>query len=229
MTDLKDALLRAKLITEDQLKKSQEEEKLKAAAKEKSRETRADIPSQRLTDEQFKKFEDLWNNEKSKPFAIHLLHSFLPFPDNDTVWDWNEKPKWKNGKKCCICELETLSKQDVFEHLDEFSKLSLDSMFKEIKEENFNKGEFLSQGKKKIFGDRLLGVTSERTQCVMCMPCYEIFGNWVPTKLVRDQFSEFAKIMTYVRRTRENRSQNEHDYLEKLSEEVLQGGQASSL
>lgn len=196
MTDLQDALLKAKLVTQKQVDAAQK-------AKEKKKESphkKTPIPSPKLTDESFKKFEDLWNNEKSKIFAIHLLHSFLPFESNWTIFSWEDKEKWKNGNKCCICLLETLSKQDILEHINEFADISLESIRLSIKNEQFNASQFMAEGKKKIFGDRLLGITSRKTSCIMCHPCYTNFANWVQTKLLNDGgFGEFSKVIYHVR------------------------------
>lgn len=197
MTDLQDALLKAKLVTQKQVDSVQKEK-----TKEKLPKKSPPPPSPKLTDECFEKLETLWNNEKSKNFAIHLLHSFLPFPDNYTIFGWEDKQRWKNGKKCCICQLETLSKQDIFEHFDEFTNVSLEALKLTVQDENFDQVKFMSEEKKKIFGDRLLGVTSEKTSCILCSPCYENFANWVHTKMLNDGgFGEFSKVITHVRRT----------------------------
>lgn len=202
-TNLQDALLKAKLVTEKQVKTVRTQKE-----KEEKKETKKPTPkpSPKLEADEFKKFEELWNNEKSKKFLIHLLHGFMPFSDNYTIFGWEDKTHWKNGKKCCICQLETLSKQDIFEHFDEFAKTSLNSLHLSIKDENFNPSQYMSEEKKKIFGDRLLGVTSEKTECILCSPCYETFANWIQTKLLRDGgFGEFSKIITFVRRSYEHK------------------------
>jgi len=198
MSTLQDALVNAKLATEKQVEQAKKEQ-----VKQDKPEPKPKREDTVHLDSQFDSFEKLFTNEKSKPFLIHLLHSFLPFPDNHIIWDWNEKTEWKNGKKCCICQLETLSKQDIFEHLNEWTEISLESIRKEVEaysaNQPFNTSEYIHQHKERIFGKRLLGVTSERTSCIICHPCYELFSNWVPTRMLREGgFGEFSKIISYV-------------------------------
>jgi hypothetical protein len=196
MSTLQDALVKAKLSTNEQIQKSKEE--LQTTQKQQSKLS----PPEKQLDSQFDGFEKLWKNEKSKPFLIHLLHSFLPFGDNHIIWTWEEKPLWKNSKKCCICQIETLSKQDLFDHFKEWCSASSESFFKSIKDPSFDSQEFMSLQKQKIFGERLFGVTSEKTSCIMCSPCYEIFSNWISTKMICEMHNgEFNKILTYIRKT----------------------------
>ncbi len=190
MHNLQDALIKAKLAKEEQRQTTAVAEPLKQEIKQQYQQ-----PA-RLTAPEFEKFETLFCTEKSKPFAIHLLHGFLPFPDNDYIWGWEDK-KWKNGKKCCICGLETLSRDDLFKNIDKQTEASMEGMIRSVKEENFNVHEFLKSKKQEMFGDRLMGVTSEKTSCILCAPCYEIFSNWVPTRMLYDD--SFAKLITKVR------------------------------
>jgi hypothetical protein len=174
--ELQDALIKAKLATEkqrpkEQPKQTQENEKPKHTT------------PQRLTNPEFAKFEDLFGNEKSKPFVIHLLHAFLPFPDNDYIWGWEDK-KWKNGKKCCVCGLETLSRNDIFQNFDKQTDSILEGLRLSVSNEHFNASEFYKTRKQELFGDRLMGITSQKTSCIMCNPCYEVFANWVSIGLL---------------------------------------------
>jgi hypothetical protein len=79
MNNLQDALIKANLATEKQRKIEQQPEKKEEPA------PRENHTHPHLTAPEFEKFETLFNTEKSKPFAIHLLYSFLPFPDNDYI------------------------------------------------------------------------------------------------------------------------------------------------
>ncbi len=196
MSSLQEAFVSAKLATEEQVKKAKAEV-LKEEEKKKPKEQRQ--PSAKIIlDSKFDPFEKLWNNEKSKQFVIHLLHSFLPFPENHIIWSWGEKKEWKNGRKCCICQMETLAKQDLFEHFPEVSEAGFESLRKQIRDEDFNPSEFMKEKIEKIFGKRIVGNTSERTSCIMCATCYQTFANWVPTKMLRDQFGEFSKVISSV-------------------------------
>lgn len=192
MTDLQDALIKAKLGKEEQRKSEQ----LPTVEKEHKPEHKQNFIQ---LSPKFEKFETLFNTEKSKPFAIHLLYSFLPFPDNDYIWRWEDKVKWKNGKKCCICGLETLSKNDIFKNIDNQTEITFEGIRRTIKDENFNASEFYKEQKQKMYGDRLLGVTSERTSCIMCAPCYETFANWVNTRMIMDDHHSFCNLITKIR------------------------------
>lgn len=195
MNDLQNALIKAKLASEKQVPKS-----FPVIQKQRKQQSEPSVPSQVLS-EQFVEFESLYNNEKSKQFAVHLLHSFLPFPDNDYIWGWEDKEKWKNGKKCCICELETLSRNDLLnkENLSKQSKVFFEGIKREVVEDNFDRVKFYEEEKQKLFGDKVMGVTSERTSCILCAVCYELFQNWIHTKMLRDH--SFCKLITHIRKS----------------------------
>lgn len=199
MPDLKEALLQAKLVTKSQVEKHEKQLKQKKEQKKEQKEPSFQ-KSPDLLDKKFEKFENIWNNEKSKKFAMHLLHAFLPFDDNYIIFSWEDKKNWKNGKKCCICNQETLAKQDLFEHLDEIATASMDAMIKSLRDENFNPSKELAEEKKKIFGDKIVGVTSESTSVIMCMSCYQLFTEWIHTKLLCDgDFGDFSKAIRFIR------------------------------
>jgi hypothetical protein len=211
MKSLQDALLKANLISEKQaedahkkINENQEKEFFKNSARnrravEQENSEQTVNRNQRVVGKEYDKFEEIWENNKSRQFMIHLLHGFLPFPDSHFIWEWNQKPHWKNGKKCCICQIETLAKQDLFEHLKELTDMSLKSLLKEVKDEKFNRAEFMTAEKKKILGDRIMGVTSEKTSCIMCNECFELFSKWVPTKMLLSD--SFAKAVHHVMMT----------------------------
>jgi len=67
---------------------------------------------------------------------------------------------------------------------------------KSVTDENFNM--HLKTKKQEMFGDRLMGVTSNKTSCILCAPCYEVFANWVSTRMLLGDYS-FSNLITKIR------------------------------
>jgi hypothetical protein len=45
-----------------------------------------------------------------------------------------------------------------------------------------------------------MGITSEKTSCIMCVDCYQKFAEWVINKMLIDQ-ENFGRLITHIRRT----------------------------
>jgi hypothetical protein len=122
----------------------------------------------------FKKLDEMLNDNKKRNFLNHLVRSYVPVNKVEKVFDTPKGPF-----KCVLTDVKLFSIQDVFEgtQTEEFKKDLLDS-FKLALDNNAPSIAPI----KKLVGDRVLGVTGEKTTTFMSIEGYRDFFDWVITK-----------------------------------------------
>jgi len=129
-----------------------------------------------MTNEEIRiKLDDLLLNPKSKNFLTHLIKNYIPV---DKVTKVLTTPS--GVFKCVISDDELFSINDVLTglHSEEFKNNFIEDLKNKF---NDNK---ISNLASSIVGDKVMGVTGEKTTTYMSLPTYKLFFDWVMTKLL---------------------------------------------
>ena len=192
-----DAFLKAGVTTEDRVKKIEKERIEESKVKEEKPES-TNEPAHKFRP-QFEKplierdpndtvFSKLWNDEKSHKFVVHLIHAFSPTSRGEFAWAKDQL----HQKTCCICKCGLMSKEDVFEKIDDTTKLSLDHLQLQLRNEITQ--EQIREDFSKIYSGRVLGVVSDESKAAFCNQCFKDFVQWLELMILRGNY-EVNKII----------------------------------
>jgi hypothetical protein len=122
----------------------------------------------------FVKLDEMLNDNKKRNFLNHLVRSYVPVSKVEKVFDTPKGPF-----KCVLTDVKLFSIQGIFEgtQSEEFKKDLLDSLKLALD----NEAPSITP-MKKLVGDRVLGVTGEKTTTFMSIEGYREFFDWVITK-----------------------------------------------
>jgi hypothetical protein len=193
-----DALLKAGVVTETDISKHDQAERAKVEEEKKKVEDAAKKLEEAVYKEyldslskEFKLFEKLWVGEKSRKFMIHIVHAFIPWTKAGKLWA-SPPAEDKIKVECCFCAKAILPISVAAEII---GNTAVDHMQKRLQfeianehrldTEDFKKeyAEFVNLLGKEAFGDRKLGWKSPESKCLICMPCYSEFIDWVQDKM----------------------------------------------
>lgn len=202
-SDFKDAFLKAGVVTKERIEQQEQHEK--QLEKEKKQQAEDALRKGQLEYDQqhneyltkIQPFESRWQNANSKNFIKHLLNAFLPFDKGQIIFDWSLITF--QIKKCCICNLDLISKVDALAKLSEIGDAFVENLSAAVKEQGLEAGltQVSKQTKQQIFGDKLLGIFSPDSNKLFCGDCYSIFTEWIQNKMFTDVI--FAKYITSIR------------------------------
>jgi hypothetical protein len=168
MDNFKDAFLKRKIVTEEHIAEidlKDELEKKEVQRKKDEAEKLASDLREKEHKEQIKdmnKFQNLYDNEKSRKFIIHLMYAFL----SETKVRMALEDSDLQSKTCCICKIGVVSSFGVMRKLD-FSQMIRDSL---------NGVEGIMH---EFYKNNKIGIISEESRSVLCNPCYVSFRNWI--------------------------------------------------
>lgn len=186
-----DAFVKVGIATEDQVKKI-EESKVKEQPKVKNEPDHKFRPKfekpivERDSNDTI--FSKLWNDEKSHKFVVHLIHAFSPVSRGEFAWDKSQL----HQNTCCICKCRLMSKQDVFEKIDDTVKLGLDHLQLRLRDEITQ--EQIKEDFSKIYNGRVLGIVSDESKAAFCNQCFKDFVQWLEFMIVQGNY-EVNKII----------------------------------
>lgn len=116
-------------------------------------------------------------NPKSKNFVNHLVKAYFPISNVDKVWDKPEGPF-----KCVLTKQDLVSVQEILEGIEtEQFKTDFKNSLTSILDGEVPKATPM----KKLIGDKLLGLTGNKTTTFMSYEAMQEFYNWVLTKSLK--------------------------------------------
>ena len=110
---------------------------------------------------------------KSDNFMFHIICSHIPFAKAEKVFNFSKGKE----KHCCFCKTEIMSFEELMNEGPEILMESLPLLDDELKRLNYLKD--------KLRG-RKMGVTSEETKTVICMPCYGHFLDYISNGILNE-------------------------------------------
>jgi hypothetical protein len=125
----------------------------------------------------YKKLDNLLANPKSKNFVNHLVHSYFP-PHKVNVVD--EKPK--KGFRCVITNTPLISRDEAL--MGVMDKSFQDKMMQHIRT-MFSEEHRGETPIKEMLNGRVLGFTGKDTTTCISQEGYQIFYDWVVTKILK--------------------------------------------
>lgn len=123
-----------------------------------------------------KKFDQLFENPKSRNFINHLVRSYFPLNKVEVV-----KQSPSGDFTCSISRADLISKGDIIEgirtkEIDEELEESLTSLFNEEKQAD--------NPMRKSIGGRELAITAKKTDTYMTYKVFQEFFSWVANKMI---------------------------------------------
>jgi hypothetical protein len=122
------------------------------------------------------KLDEMLSNPKSKSFLNHLVRAYLPVNKTDKVWD---KPE--GTFKCVLTNKQLISVSEVMEGIqtEEFKSAFMANLKNWASEE-----QRVERPMEKFLNGRVLGFTGKDTTTYMSQEAFQIFYDWVVTKLL---------------------------------------------
>jgi hypothetical protein len=142
--------------------------------------------------EKLKPFDDMWHDNKSRNFMVHLVHAFTPFDKGHFAWVAEEMLK----PVCCICGCKLMSKNDLFKKIPEISMVSIEHLRDQVNGTLTN--EKVTEDLSKITDGRVPGVVSEKSKTSFCPQCHRNFASWVEYAILRG-YSHINRIIAKMR------------------------------
>lgn len=123
-----------------------------------------------------KKLDELYNNKKARNFFNHLIRAYFPVNKVEKVFT---KPR--GPFRCVITGELLISSSEIISgiHSNEFK-----SDFNEHMKTMFSSSTKSEHPMTKLIGNRKMGVTSEDTTTNMAFSTFQVFYDWVITKML---------------------------------------------
>jgi hypothetical protein len=168
----------AKIDENERLRQTQEENKKKSEKTAREFEARQDRREYERVNARYLPIQRLWDGERSHKFLVHLLYSFTPLEAAHYAWFDSE---FREQKNCCICHTTLISKEFMFDHLNDVSEQALDQLRRSLRGEPvFPRQEFVQR-----FGNVVMGLVSEKSSSAFCSDCHTLLYEWIQNELAR--------------------------------------------
>jgi len=130
-----------------------------------------------MTSEQIsKKLDELYNNKKSRTFFNHLVRAYFPVSKVEKVFT---KPR--GPFKCVITNENLISTEEI---LIGITTKQFEEDFHGHLKTMFDASTEAEHPMTKLIGDRKMGISSEGTNTNMAFSTFQIFYDWVVTKML---------------------------------------------
>jgi hypothetical protein len=130
-----------------------------------------------MTDNEiYNKIENMYDDEKSKKFIIHLIYSYCPVEKVEKVWHPVK------GMKCCITGQSLMSVDETLGlmHDDAYMQEYMENLKRSIAGEPMVNTALLNYTK-----GRILGFTGKDTKTFMCEQSVQQFYNFISTRMIK--------------------------------------------